>query len=150
MKLVISRKAMTESFLGEDITFFFLPDFRSDQKLEGFGLSAFQKKVLQTHKLLHTLKCIGCIILRHLGVTREQIKEKKNEKKEKASSVCFQNSGWKSSTEYLSYAQGSLVHTEFNWHFTLKSHHKVTPGNCTCVFIPCRAISKLGRTSAEL
>lgn len=74
---------MTESFLGEDITFFFLPDFRSDQKLEGFGLSAFQKKVLQTHKLLHTLKCIGCIILRHLGVTREQIKEKKNEKKKK-------------------------------------------------------------------
>lgn len=75
---------------------------------------------------------------------------KKKEKKEKASSVCFQNSGWKSSTEYLSYAQGSLVHTEFNWHFTLKSHHKVTPGSCTCVFIPCRAISKLGRTSAEL
>lgn len=34
----------------------FLPDFRSDQKLEDFGLSAFQKKVLQTDKFLTHFK----------------------------------------------------------------------------------------------
>lgn len=147
MKLVISRKAMTESFLGEDITFFFLPDFRSDQKLESFGLSAFQKKSATNSQALTHFKMHW---LYYPQASQSNKGRKKKEKKEKASSVCFQNSGWKSSTEYLSYAQGSLVHTEFNWHFTLKSHHKVTPGNCTCVFIPCRAISKLGRTSAEL
>lgn len=41
---------------------FFLPTFRFDEKMEPFGLAAFQKKCYKLTSSWHTLKCICCII----------------------------------------------------------------------------------------
>lgn len=123
----------------------FLPDFKSDQKLEDFGLSAFQKKVLQTDKFLTHFK-----VHRLCNPQASWSNKGINKKKKQTFSVCFQNPVWKSNAKYLSDAQGSLVRTQFSWHLTLKSHHKVTPGHCACALTPCRPISKLDRTSAAL
>lgn len=144
MKLVINRKMFSRR--RHHISF--LPDFRSDQKLEDFGLSAFQKKVLQTDKFLTHFK-VHWLCNPRASWSNKGINKRKR-KKTQTFSVCFQNSVWKSNTKYLSDAQGSLVHTQFSWHLTLKSHHKVTPGSYACVLTTCRRISKLDRTSVAL
>lgn len=111
-------------FSGRRHHIFFLPAFRFDGKMERFGLAAFQKKCYKLTSSWHTLKCSSCTIHKAAWSNKQKNKRKKKKRKnEKASSVCLQNSGWKSNNEYLAYARGSLVHTEFNWHLALRSHH---------------------------